>query len=370
MFIIKKVKKYINKFNAKKTRYRFLNKNKKGKNVMLFFIPSSENSIGGGLLSICSIYNETLNLKEIHGFDCYTVHLPENKSFVYKYNQFSNNLVLFNLNHVLKAYEDINEVFIQLPEIFIPYLTYRNKKNEYFYKWLEKSKKIKINILNQNEFLMPNIFEIDKLKKITENITITVAHEKYANIEKRNKYNLPIHLISPWSSPTPYLYKKFNEKENLILFSPDEIEYEIYNTSITAEQIKIYIKKILPHYKFITIQNIKYDDYKDLISKAKFTFTFGEGLDGYFVEPYFSGGVSFAVKNEIFFNKKYNNFTTIFESFEDLLKNIENKLLYYQNEENYNNESAKNKIFFEKIYSLDRLNNNLYEFYLENYDFK
>jgi len=48
------------------------------------------------------------------------------------------------------------------------------------------------------------------------------------------------------------------------------------------------------------IRNLTYDQYKSLVSRAKWALTFGEGLDGYFIEPVFSGAIAFAVYNEQF----------------------------------------------------------------------
>ena len=53
---------------------------------------------------------------------------------------------------------------------------------------------------------------------------MTVAHEQYLTPEKREYYGMPIHQLSPWLSPIPYKKRKFAEKENLILYSPDKIQ--------------------------------------------------------------------------------------------------------------------------------------------------
>jgi len=371
MYLINKIKRRKIKILSFFFRLRFFKKSKKSKKIILFFIPSEINSISGGLLSICSIFNETLKLKSIHGSDCYTVYLPQYTSYNYRYKQFKNDLVLFNLKYIIKRYKQIEKLEIQLPEIFINSIIENNNKTEYFHSWIKKIGKenIKINILNQNDFLMSKN-GISLLKNITNNITMTVAHEKYASIEKRIEYDVPLHLISPWLTPTPYFFKTFNEKENLILFSPDEIEHSIYKTPLKSIDIINHLKNILPNYEFKIIKNIKYDDYKNLISKAKFVFTFGEGLDGYFVEPYFSGSISFAVKNNVFFNEKYNDFNTIFDSYEELLEKIENVISELNNEATYNKRSKKIHEFFNTIYSLNKLNNNLKSYFVGDYDFK
>ena len=64
------------------------------------------------------------------------------------------------------------------------------------------------------------------------------------------------------------------------------------------------------------------NDYKKLISRALFTITFGEGYDGYFIEPYFSGSIGFAVRNDTFFPKKMSSLMGLYSSWEDMELNI------------------------------------------------
>lgn len=54
--------------------------------------------------------------------------------------------------------------------------------------------------------------------------------------------------------------------------------------------------------KFASFRILQYEEYKELICDAKWSLTFGEGLDAYFVEPTFSGANAFAVFNELFYS--------------------------------------------------------------------
>ena len=49
------------------------------------------------------------------------------------------------------------------------------------------------------------------------------------------------------------------------------------------------------------------NEYIDLICRAKFTISFGEGWDGYFLEPYLCDSIAFTVYNHIFFPNKFNS---------------------------------------------------------------
>lgn len=372
MYFINKIKRKKLKYLTKFKRFFYLLKNKKCNKLIIFFVPSEVDSISGGLLSICTIFNEVKKMKNIHGCDCYTSYLPQFNNNYYTYNQFENNLVLFNLKQIIKNYSKVKYLEIHIPEIFIELIYEENKNTVLFHNWLKTISKnnIKINILNQNDFYMITSGNINCLKNLTDNVTMTVAHEKYATLEKRIEYGIPLHLLSPWLTPTPYKFISFKNKENLILFSKDEIEETIYNTKIRSKDVVKHLKNILPNYEFKIIENIKYEDYKKLIGKAKFIITFGEGLDGYFVEPFFSGSISFAVFNEVFFNDSYKNLKTIYNSYEELIQNIENDIDYFNIESNYINTNNDVKNLLSKIYNIERLQNNLNLYFKGDYDFK
>jgi hypothetical protein len=59
-----------------------------------------------------------------------------------------------------------------------------------------------------------------------------------------------------------------------------------------------------------------YQEYKATISKAKWALTFGEGLDGYFVEPIFSGDSSFSVYNPSFFIEDSWSLRTVYRDYD------------------------------------------------------
>ena len=70
------------------------------------------------------------------------------------------------------------------------------------------------------------------------------------------------------------------------------------------------------------IQNMTYEQYKQTISRAKWALTFGEGLDGYFVEPVFSGAISFSVYRPEFFTKEFQPLRTVYASYDVLTEKI------------------------------------------------
>ena len=371
--IIKKRDKFLKQTRKLKiilvrNKYFFLN-SMFSKRIIVFFVPTDIESISGGVLSITSILKETKHLRKIHNCNVYASFLPGVVGEYYKYNKFESDLVIFDFEQITNKFKKLEYLELQIPDIFIFFFNKNNIDCKILFDWITNVENVKINLMNQNEVLMPNLEIINNLRQITNNITMTVAHENYATQEKRNFYGLPIHLYSPWTSPTPYEFLEFDKKENIIVVSPDLIDQKIYLTKITKEEILIKLKNELPEFEIVIIQNMSYINYKNIISKAKFAITFGEGLDGYFCEPIFSGSISFAVYNNIFFKTDFYELKTIYSSFEDLYFRIVDdiKLLNSNNNfKNYNTE-LNNKI--SKIYSLDRLKNNIKSYYLNILDF-
>ena len=111
-----------------------------------------------------------------------------------------------------------------------------------------------------------------------------------------------------------YEGKPFSQRENLFLLSGDQHDNR---TFIVNE-----LKKNLPQYRFITIKRMTYDAYRQLVSRAKFSLTFGEGLDGYYAEMILSGGIGCAVFNGRFFTEDFSDIPFVYASWEALLENL------------------------------------------------
>jgi hypothetical protein len=339
------------------------------KKLILFFVPDGAYRLTGGILSICTIHSVVKELKHIHNCDVIASFLPNKKEKDYKYRKFKNDMIIYSFNEIETHFKTLDFLEIQIPDVMITSFKKENKEMSKFFKWTEGLDNIKINILNQNDLLMPALENVQDLRKIFPNMTMTVAHEQYATIEKRNYYNMPLHLLSPWLSPTPYLKRSYSEKENLILYSPDEIQSVPNGSSITKKEIIASLKMNLKHYKFIEIKNMKYDTYKDYASRSKFAITFGEGLDGYFTETVFSGGISFAVYNKIFFTHEYENLQSLYSSFDELMCKITDDIKYFDEISNYENYHHIQDNIISKKYSHDKLKSDVENFYLNQYDF-
>jgi hypothetical protein len=208
---------------------------------------------------------------------------------------------------------------------------------------------------------MPQDHIVSMIRGIFKEVTITTAHKKYCTPRFQEKYGVPLHLLSVWISPEKYVRTAFSDKKDLILFSPD-------NVDLTLEIIKL-IKTNLPQFETRIINGLTYEQYKDLIKEAKFVLTTGEGLDAYFIETYFSGGISMAIRNFSFFDEKYLNLPCLFDDDANLSTLFPKLLREYCDREKY---EVLNNVVFELLaddYSYSTYQDNLTAFYNRYYTY-
>jgi hypothetical protein len=348
---------YIRKEQNKEIKTLFQNDVKK----LIVFIVDGANwftgydSISGGILSIASIYEETEKLKKIHDCDVIMVTHP-NAHLLIKHTQFPNNIPVFRFNQ-LKLFSSLSSLIIHIPEYQFKSELVVQIKSAFSYL---PTNAIHLNILNQRIDIMPSPEVIADIKKQGYDVTQTTAHEQYSNSEIRNKFGIPLHKLSVYATPERYNFIDFNNKEDLILVSPDEGE-------LKAEVLN-HIKQDLPHFLVKVISGMTYMEYLTLIKKAKYMITFGEGLDFYFIETVFSGGVSFAVYNQEFFTPPFKQLNGVFNSYQDMADIITQKIKKLETDIGLYNITNKQQ-FDEchKIYNEQYYKQNLINFYTKNY---
>jgi hypothetical protein len=111
------------------------------------------------------------------------------------------------------------------------------------------------------------------------------------------------------------------------------------------------------------IQNLTYSEYKTLISKAKWSLTFGEGLDGYLIEPVFSGAIGFAVYNQQFFTEDFSGLPSVYPDIETLSEKITNDISLLDHAEEFR--SCQRQLFdiCAFHYSAETYKKNIVSFY-------
>jgi hypothetical protein len=206
---------------------------------------------------------------------------------------------------------------------------------------------------------MPKQESIEKLVSYGHKITCTTAHKRYSNNNLTIKHGIPVHHLSTFGSSEKYIRKAFRDKDDLLIVSHDSHQ--------DKEKILDLIMKSIPNIKVKIIKNMTYEEYKQLISEAKWAITFGEGLDGYFAETIYSGGISFAVYNDDFFTPDFQEVKTIYKSFDDLYKNIIQDLKFYSNEANHRAEWEVQYKILSSHYQYNEYVKNIRNFYEEKY---
>lgn len=316
---------------------------------------SGTDTISGGILSIASIYEESLKLRNIHQSEVIMVTHPD-AHLLLKHIQFPNDIFVYRFKQ-LKKIKHLKSLLIHIPEYFVNKELINSIKTSFLYL---NEQDIHLNILNQRIDIMPIPKVIKEIKDKGYQITQTTAHERYSTLEIKDKFGIPLHKLSVYATPERYKFTSFEEKENLILVSPDKGQLK---TEILSK-----INKELPNYSVIIISGITYMEYLNLIDRAKYMITFGEGLDFYFIETVFSGGISFAVYNEEFFTSDFKGIDGIYETYEQLHSDIGNTINELaKSKENYSSINRQQFSACHKIYNDTYYKQNLINFYKKNY---
>jgi len=308
-------------------------------------------------LSVFSICKTSREFKDIHKSEVLISVIPGYPSYT-RNDLFENDEIIYSFDEIVKM-GGPQSLLLLIPEMASWDSYWALKKYE---KWLKAIPELSVNILTQNILLLQPPDEMASWFALTPNVTQTTAHNRYSSQELADKYFMPVHHLSTFVDPSQYQNLPFEKKENLILFSPDE-------TSLRT-QIIDKLNKSLPDYKFITIQDLRYEEYKKLMARAKFAITFGEGFDGYYVEAFFSGGITFAVYNADFFpDKAFSGYGNTYLNYETMLANIADDIRQLNNKEAYNKIVKSNFNAICKLYSFTRYSENLRNFYLKRYSY-
>lgn len=333
-----------------------LNELHNAKKLVVFLVPGKR-IISGGILSIFSLCKTT---RELYPDICSVITtFPGKKTYAYN-NLFRNNEKVYRWEQILKNAPNIKNLIIHIPEYLCKDFYTALTKSDIQH--LKKIEKLQINILNQNIDMMPERSKLSSLYNLTSNITQTIAHDKNATQEICNKWNMPTHLLSANFEIEGYKAYRFEEKEKIIVISPDSCTYK--------KQIIKKLKKEFPDYQFITVFKMKFEDYMDLISRAYFSITFGEGFDGYFLMPPIVKSLGFAVYNDHFFpDSSWKSIKTVYSSYQEMFDKIVNDIkTLSSNKEEYIKTYELIKKKHDELYSTNKFRDNLERFYKQQYD--
>jgi hypothetical protein len=351
-------KKFVREIGIKKTQDRKLRAQYSShqKKLIVFIVPGADwatgaDKISGGTISIVSLSEESAQLESTHGAAVIMCTLPEAHIFL-NHTTFENHTDVFRFDQLPSYFRQLTFLMIHLPEFLVSEMHRVVSKSAM--KWFEAIPNFRINVMNQNIQLMPPTASLRSLEQYGANLSITTAHANYCNMANRKKYGVPLHKFSVWISPEQYSFKQYEEKENLIVVSPDPhpAKEAIMNVLENISDLKVQI-----------IRNLTYSKYKELVSRAKWALTFGEGLDGYFIEPVFSGAVAFAVYNDEFFTPDFSDLETVYATMDALEKRISNDIASLNNNAQFNIYQKKQFDLCAKYYSKEQYKKNIAAFY-------
>ncbi len=338
--------------------------NESTKKLVVFFVPGADRLTGketmsGGVISIVSICEET-ELIFSQDKDTSVILCTLNGDYLLnRYLNFENNTLVFRFEQIPKYFKGLKTIILHIPDYLTTQFYSTLAKNDLFF--LRGIHFVHINIMNQNIKFMPKPKDIQTLSTLSKLTTITTAHQQYCSQYYRDYFGVPLHKFSVWISPEQYNFKRRIDKENLLVYSPDShpAKNEIINKLKQIDGLRLQM-----------IQNLTYTQYKEVISRAKWSITFGEGLDGYLIEPIFSGAIGFAVYNSDFFTPKFKQLKTIYESYDSMFEKIANDIALLNDEFIFNEYQQNQFNICAELYSFKVYKDNIEKFYNNNFTFK
>ena len=331
--------------------------------LIIFIVPGADRytlkeTISGGVISLVSLCQETARLESVHGAKTLMCTFPR-EFLLLKHLNFENDVDVFRIEQVVNYFDQLKKILIHIPDdmaaLFFQSL-FRKELD-----WLNRITDVHINIVNANILLMPPVAVITEIKNRFPKVTMTAAHVRYCTPYFRKLYDLPLHLFSAWLSPEQYKWREYAEKKNIMVVSPD--------THPRREEILDLIRRGTA-VEIIILQGYTHQAFKEVVSIAKWALTFGEGLDGYLIEPVFSGTLSFAVYNEDFFTEDFKSLPGIFKNYDELAAGISRTMQEWDDEVLYPNFQKQQFDLCARYYSYEQYQKNVRDFYMEEYTYR
>jgi hypothetical protein len=350
------ISKYLKTYGLKTTQDRLLKENydPATERLIIFLVPG-EDRVDGGIISYSSIYEETKKLKRIHGAETVMCTLPSDRPLL-RYTKFPNKNYIFRFSQVLAYFQNLKSLMVHVEPMFdchfLRYVTLAD------YRRLRRIKNMHFNLLIQNVNCLAPVDDVIELT-VFGRLTCTTAHEKYATFELSQRYRCPLYKLSTFVSPEKYARKTYAEKEDLMIVSPDRHPAKAKVLSLIANRF--------PKLKIQIIRNLTYEEYLEVIPRAKWALTFGEGLDGYFIETIFSGGISLSAYNHEYFTRDFKDLRTVYGDYATLAQKICSDISDLDNEKAYSGYQDEQFKLCCKYYNHKQYVDNLASFYAKEY---
>ena len=195
---------------------------KNTKKLILFLISSPDCvMINDGIISTFSLCEESRRINE--DALCIISTQPHSKYTYAKNDKLSNNEIIYRFSQIVDNAQNLDEMILHIPEYCIG--NFYNTLTEKDVEFLKSIGNLHINIVNQNIELMLEPAVLKDLYKLTNNITLTIAHNKNATQEVCDKWQIPTHLFPGNIDLSRYKACEFEEKERII----EELKNESLN---------------------------------------------------------------------------------------------------------------------------------------------
>lgn len=358
--MVRKIRRRLHQPSVKRHRRELLKVSypQMAKRLIIFLSPGS-NEPYGGVLSITSLFDETKKLEYLHSAETIMCTVP-GEALILRYTWFRNRNYLYDLGEVLFYFRSLESLLIHIPEYAIGrFLRGLSDKD---YARLAEIKDLRLNLLLQNLLIFRERVTTEDISRLRSlgKLTCTTAHERYSTRALREELGIPLYRLSTYVSPEQYERRSYAGKENLLIVSPDVHPRK-------AEVLDVLLRSI-PEMKIQVVRNLAYEDYKKLITRAKWALTFGEGLDGYFIETVFSGGVSFSVYNSVFFTEDFRSLKTVYSDYDTLLRDIVRDLKELDQKEAYFKYQREQFDLCHEHYSYEKYRRNIEAFYRDAFN--
>ena len=332
------------------------------KKTLVVFVLYGKMRVNGGIMSI---FNIAATSRIVLGEDASIVICtgPGNLDLYAKNPLFPNNEKVWRWGQVRRGINcKVEKLILHLPECYVvDFLRNLSRQDRRLFRSVRD---LRINIMNQNIWYMPTREAFAPLYEFTDKITQTIAHSKYNSQEMSNKFGLPTMRIGTHMSYDVYKRYEWNHKQKIIAYSPDRHPMR--------DEILEEMQKTFHDYLFVEIKDITFLEYMDLIARAMAVITFGEGMDGYFLQPAMVGTLSFAVYNTDFFGSKdWLSLSNVFKSYFEMKssicavmsKAVEKEETYYQHV------NATRRIVVRSRLDDSTYKNNIKRFYDGDFDY-
>jgi hypothetical protein len=187
--------------------------------------------------------------------------------------------------------------------------------------------RVHINVLNLNHNVLPGRSTFNQLMRLFPRVTMTA--DIWATTAYQEVCGVDVHWIPVWFWPHDISPTSYQEKRDILLVSPDG------KHNPAREQVLTRLRERHPRLSMIEITRMPFDQYCRLEQVAKWSITFGEGHDGYFMGPAMRGGIPFAVFNDTFVGWDPSEWQTLYSDYDAMLHRISDDLAGLDSEPAY-----------------------------------